>query len=84
MVVSGLIVSLAVTSGNVHDGVPAHRLITRAKSLCDEVQQMLADTAYGSARLRHIVKRSSGVELVAPPSTGQRQGRHHRQARRHG
>jgi hypothetical protein len=66
-VVSGLIVSLAATSGNVHDGVPAHRLISRAKSLCDEVQQVLADTAYGGARLRHIVQRACGVELVAPP-----------------
>ena len=66
-VISGLIVSLTVTSGNVHDGTPAHRLIRRAKDLYVEMQQVLADTAYGGARLRHIAQRACGVELVAPP-----------------
>lgn len=66
-VTSGLIISLAVTSGNEHDGVPAHRLIRRAKNLCEDLQQVLADTAYGGARLRHMVQRSCAVELVAPP-----------------
>lgn len=66
-VVSGLIASLAVTSGNVHDGVPAHRLIRRAKALCTDINHVLADTAYGGARLRHLVKHACDVELVAPP-----------------
>jgi hypothetical protein len=66
-VVSGLITSLAVTSGNVHDSVPAHRIIRRAKTLYAEIDQVLADTAYGGARLRHIVKHACNVELVAPP-----------------
>lgn len=66
-IVSGLILSIAVTKGNVHDGVPAHRLIKRAKDLYDDLQQVLADTAYGGARLRHLVQRACGVVLIAPP-----------------
>ncbi len=66
-VISGLIASVAVTPGNVHDSVPAHRLIRRAKDLCADVNQVLADTAYGGARLRHLVQGACGVELVAPP-----------------
>jgi hypothetical protein len=66
-VFSGLIMAVAVTSGNQHDGVPAHRLILRAQSLCADLGQVLADTAYGGARLRHLARRLSGVELVAPP-----------------
>jgi hypothetical protein len=66
-VISGLIGSVAVTQGNVHDSVPAHRLIRRAKDLCADVDQVLADTAYGGARLRYFVQRACGVQLVAPP-----------------
>jgi len=66
-IVSGLVLSVAVTKGNVHDGEPAHRLIRRAKELCANVNQVLADTAYGGARLRHVVHRHLGVRLVAPP-----------------
>ncbi len=66
-VISGLIVSVAVTRGNMHDGEPAHRLIARAKKLHAELDQVLADTAYGGARLRHLVKSLLGVELLAPP-----------------
>jgi hypothetical protein len=66
-VVSGLVLSVAVTKGNEHDGGPAHRLIKRAKELCDDVRSVLADTAYGGARLRHVAHRLFGVELAAPP-----------------
>jgi len=66
-IVSGFILSVAVTKGNVHDGAPAHRLIKRAKELCADVRQVLADTAYGGARLRHVVDGLFGVRLVAPP-----------------
>lgn len=66
-VVSGLIMSLTVTVGNKHDGSPAPRLIRRARNLCDEIEQVLADTAYGGARLRSIVRRGEGVELLSPP-----------------
>jgi IS5 family transposase len=66
-VVSGLILSVAATQGNVHDAVPAHRLVRRAKNLCADVEQVLADTAYGGARLRHLVQGACEVELIAPP-----------------
>jgi hypothetical protein len=66
-VVSGLLLSIAVTPGGTHDGVPAHRLIHRAKELCGEIERVLGDTAYGAARLRHIVAGAEAVELLAPP-----------------
>lgn len=66
-VVSGMLLSLAVTPGGTHDSVPAHRLIRRAKALCNRIERVLGDTAYGPARLRHIVAGSEGVELLAPP-----------------
>ncbi len=69
-VVSGLIAAVTVTAGNVHDSRPAHRLIRRAKSLSADIQQVLADTAYGAVGLRQRVQRTLGVRLVAPPPKG--------------
>jgi hypothetical protein len=66
-VVGGLIASVAVTKGNEHDGAPAPRLIRRAKALCDEIEQVLADTAYGGARLRNLGQRLLGVRILSPP-----------------
>jgi hypothetical protein len=66
-VVSGLLLSLAVTPGGSHDSVPAHRLIHRARELHGKIERVLADTAYGGARLRHIVQHVEGVELLSPP-----------------
>ena len=66
-VVGGLIASVAVTQGNEHDGAPAPRLIRRAKALCDEIEQVLADTAYGGARLRHVCQHMSDVKVLSPP-----------------
>jgi len=66
-VVSGLLLSLSVTKGNVHDGQPAHRLIRRAKNLAADLKQVMGDTAYGGAKLRHVVKETLGVTLLAPP-----------------
>jgi hypothetical protein len=65
--VSGLILSLSVTSGNAHDSQPAHRLIRRARALHADLERVLADTAYGGARFRHVTRRSLGVTLIAPP-----------------
>lgn len=67
--VSGLIVSLTVTPGNVHDGEPAPRLIRRAKSLCESMHLLLGDSAYGAARLREKVEKRWGVRVVAPPAS---------------
>lgn len=66
-VVSGLLLSLSVTSGNVHDGQPAHRLIRRAKELAAGMRRVMGDTAYGGAKLRHVVLKTLGVTLLAPP-----------------
>lgn len=66
-VVSGLLLSLSVTSGNVHDGKPAHRLIRRAKDLVEGMNRVMGDTAYGGATLRHVVQKTLGVTLLAPP-----------------
>jgi hypothetical protein len=66
-VVSGLILSAAVTRGNEHDGAPAHRLIRRAKALYGQLDRVLGDTAYGGAKLRHVVERVSRVKLLSPP-----------------
>ncbi len=66
-VVSGLFLSITVTSGNVHDGQPAHRLIRRARDLIAGLSRVMGDTAYGGATLRHVVKKTLGVTLLAPP-----------------
>jgi hypothetical protein len=65
--VSGLIASIAVTAGNQHDGKPAARLIRRARQLCDAIELVLGDTAYGGAELRYVVRGSTSVQLIAPP-----------------
>jgi len=64
---SGLIASVAVTAGNQHDAVPAHRLVRRAKELFGGIEQVLADTAYGGARVRHEIQKTLGVEMLTPP-----------------
>ncbi len=76
-VVSGLLISLTVTEGSDHDGSVAHRLVTRANDILDDLERVLADTAYGGARLRHIVRANLGVELLAPPpaATSKKPGR---------
>lgn len=66
-VVSGFIASLCVTPGNVHDGTPACRLVLRAKDLVGDIERVLGDTAYGGARLRHLVRGVASVEILAPP-----------------
>lgn len=64
---SGLITALTVTAGNAHDGSVAARLIRRAKALSAEIGEVLGDTAYGGAALRHDVKKQLGVSILAPP-----------------
>jgi hypothetical protein len=66
-VVSGLITALTVTLGNAHDNTVAHRLIRRAKRLCEDIDLVMGDTAYGAAELRHHVREQSRVSLLAPP-----------------
>lgn len=66
-VVSGLIASVSVTPGNVHDSDPSHRLLVRAKALSAGIDRVLGDTAYGGARDHFVVKGTLGITLVTPP-----------------
>jgi len=66
--VSGLILSLAVTPANTHDSAPALRLIKRAKRLQNDLETLLADTAYGAAMLRHHARTLHDVCVIAPPA----------------
>jgi hypothetical protein len=65
--VSGLILSVTVTRGSEHDGTPAHRLIRRAKTLVQELEQVLGDTAYGGSQMRAEIRDQLGVKLLTPP-----------------
>lgn len=64
--ISGLIAAIAVTPGNQHDSRVAVRLIRRARELCDAIEIVLADTAYGGAEFRHLVRGTCDVEVIAP------------------
>jgi len=70
--VSGLIASVCVTPANIHDGAVAHRLMSRAKALCDDIEQVLGDTHYGSVRLRKVVRDTLGVDLIGKPQAAAR------------
>lgn len=65
--ISGLIASVSVTPANRGDGLPAPRLLQRAKRLCSEIEQVLADTAYGGAELHLHARTEQGVDVLAPP-----------------
>ena len=71
-VVSGLIAAVTVAPGNTHDGTVAPRIIERAKRLREEIELVLADTAYGGARLRFVAEHALGVRLLAPPPAASR------------
>ncbi|MCA9673160.1 MAG: transposase [Myxococcales bacterium] len=66
-IASGLIAAVTVTPANKHDNSVAHRLIRRAKMLCEQIDSVLGDTAYGGATLRAEVKQQLDVEIIAPP-----------------
>lgn len=65
--VSGLIASVSVGPANVGDGRVAHRLIHRARRICEEIKQVLGDTAYGGAELRQTSRVLEQVDILAPP-----------------
>jgi hypothetical protein len=72
--VSGLIAAVTVTAANQHDSSVAHRLIRRAKSLHEDIENVLGDTAYGGATLRYRVETELNVTLIAPPVPIPRRG----------
>jgi IS5 family transposase len=65
--VSGLILALSVTPGGQHDSTQAAPLITRAKTLLQDLEEVLADSAYGGMPTRQKVQQSTGIVLLAPP-----------------
>lgn len=65
-VVSGLILAVDVVPANTHDAIVGESLIGRAKKLLPELEQVLADTAYGATAVR-VRLALAGVDLVAPP-----------------
>ena len=65
--ISGLITSVCVTPANLHDSAVAHRLISRAKALNDDLDQVLGDCAYGAVGLHQLVLASLGVDLLGRP-----------------
>lgn len=65
-VVSGLVLAVDVVPANTHDAAVGETLIGRAKKLLPELEQVLADTAYGATAVR-VRLALEGVDLVAPP-----------------
>jgi hypothetical protein len=65
-IVSGVVLAVSVVPANTHDAVVGQSLIERAKGLLPELDQVLADTAYGATASRvHLA--ALGIDLVAPP-----------------
>jgi hypothetical protein len=66
---SGVVAALSVTRGNGHDAAPGHELVVEARRMRLEIQQVLADTAYGGIESR-LALLALGVDVVAPPPGG--------------
>jgi len=71
---SGLILALDVTPGGDHDSTQAHPLIQRAKALYEDLNEVLADAAYGGMPVRREVFEGVGVTLLAPPVKNNHKG----------
>ncbi len=64
---SGLIATVCVTPGNIHDSFPANRLIGRAKALFEDLERVLGDVAYSGVELHLRVRGEHDVDLLARP-----------------
>ncbi len=65
--VSGLILALSVTPGGHHDSTQLHPLVARARELCGDFRELLADAAYGGVGIRTETRDRHGVIVIAPP-----------------
>ncbi|MCB9744581.1 MAG: transposase [Alphaproteobacteria bacterium] len=65
--VSGLILALAVRPGGEHDSTQLLPLLMQAKRLHTDINEVLADTAYGGMETRITVQQVTGVRVLAPP-----------------
>jgi IS5 family transposase len=72
--VSGLVLSLSVTPGGHHDSTQLHPLIARARVLCADLRELLADAAYGGVGVRVETRDRQGVTVLAPPVGNSRKG----------
>lgn len=72
--VSGLVLSLSVTPGGEHDSTQLHPLVARARELCADLRELLADTAYGGVGVRVATQEQHGVTVLAPPVANSRKG----------
>jgi len=72
--ISGLVVALTVTPGGVHDGSQRSPLLVRATALVEDIEEVLADAAYGGMGNRNKVAHTSGVKVIAPPVGNSRKG----------
>lgn len=71
---SGLVLSLSVTPGGVHDSTQLHPLVARARGLYDDLRELLADAAYGGVGIRTTMQEQFGVRVLAPPVSNSRKG----------
>ncbi len=67
--VIGLIASVEVTAGDVHDSRPAPLLLAKAQTLVSNLDRVLADHAYGAVGLVKETLDELGIDLFAPPMT---------------
>lgn len=72
--VSGLVLSLSVTPGGAHDSTQLHPLVARARELCADLHELLADAAYGGVGVRTAMRDQHGVTVVAPPVANSSKG----------
>ncbi|MBM4398685.1 MAG: transposase, partial [Deltaproteobacteria bacterium] len=72
--VSGLVLSLSVTPGGAHDSTQLHPLVARARALCRDLRELLADAAYGGVGVRTATRDQHGVTVLAPPVANARKG----------
>lgn len=72
--VSGLVLSLSVTPGGHHDSTQLHPLVARARALCADFRELLADAAYGGVGVRVETRDRYGVTVLAPPVGNSRKG----------
>lgn len=70
----GLVLSLSVTPGGMHDSTQLHPLVARARALYGELREVLADAAYGGVGVRKSTQDQLGVRVLAPPVAMSRKG----------
>ena len=71
---SGLVLAVSVTPGGAHDSTQLHPLVARARALCADLRELLADAAYGGVGVRTATQQQHEVTVLAPPVGNSRKG----------